>query len=705
MYTYGAFVSGGAIITLGPANNSGNESATVEIKPAGAPVSAYAPAHPFTRFDGNNLATSFFVLNDGVTYDLRITVTDPDSSPTTTTVVDQLTTKPEFVMPAENCTTTVNPGDSLQAAVDGTAHGGQVCVNPGTYGPISITNRIASSTNPQPLIIRGTDPNNKPVIDGNLSGTSVFINDSSHIYLDGFEIINAATGSSSGRGVYLRVSSDSVVRNNTIHANGRWGILANRSFQFPSGNGHSGGGHLIEYNDIYDQGNQLQFDNNNLQGGHVPGEGTVVRYNNIHDNTTSGNPDNTKLCGDETSARGTPESEPHVLALTSSAGNWTLHDIDYYGNTLSNGSDDNLEIDGMCVNVRIFDNVISGTVRNPLTYAPGMPGPVFVVRNVIDATPSSEGMFKMNTGGASGNIASRNLYVYHNTFVRRANGPLLNLWYGVFGDHDVPIKDYVFKNNIFYAPNGGRATDVNIGGNWIENPQFDNNQWFTLPQSAMFEWWDGSKFSFDDFGSFQAATGEESNGQFGDPQLDGAYRPLAGSPVIDNAAFIPGINDNYNGLAPDIGAFESSGTPPPPECRDGQDNDNDGLIDFPADPGCTDMNDDDETDPPPPLAQCEDGIDNDSDGQINFPNDPGCSSLSDNREEDCPFPDDVTLLDDTLNGQQLIGACYTLTTGLSLTVAAGADVTFLAGERVTLGSGLVVGLGASFVVEIDPDLP
>jgi hypothetical protein len=35
-------------------------------------------------------------------------------------------------------------------------------------------------------------------------------------------------------------------------------------------------------------------------------------------------------------------------------------------------------------------------------------------------------------------------------------------------------------------------------------------------------------------------------------------------------------------------------SPPPPQCSDGIDNDGDGYIDYPADPGCTDSNDDDE---------------------------------------------------------------------------------------------------------------
>lgn len=39
-----------------------------------------------------------------------------------------------------------------------------------------------------------------------------------------------------------------------------------------------------------------------------------------------------------------------------------------------------------------------------------------------------------------------------------------------------------------------------------------------------------------------------------------------------------------------------------PSCSDGLDNDDDGLIDFPADPGCDNPTDDDESEPPPPLC-------------------------------------------------------------------------------------------------------
>ena len=70
-------------------------------------------------------------------------------------------------------------------------------------------------------------------------------------------------------------------------------------------------------------------------------------------------------------------------------------------------------------------------------------------------------------------------------------------------------------------------------------------------------------------------------------------------------------------------------------CADGLDNDGDGLIDFPADPGCTGTDDGDETDPP----QCSDGKDNDGDGLVDFPADKGCTGADDNDEVDpCKTP-------------------------------------------------------------------
>ncbi len=56
------------------------------------------------------------------------------------------------------------------------------------------------------------------------------------------------------------------------------------------------------------------------------------------------------------------------------------------------------------------------------------------------------------------------------------------------------------------------------------------------------------------------------------------------------------------------------------DCSDGIDNDGDGQVDHPADAGCTSATDATE------LPDCSDGIDNDGDGQVDHPADPGCAS-------------------------------------------------------------------------------
>ena len=72
-----------------------------------------------------------------------------------------------------------------------------------------------------------------------------------------------------------------------------------------------------------------------------------------------------------------------------------------------------------------------------------------------------------------------------------------------------------------------------------------------------------------------------------------------------------------------VGTFRLTVTPvPTPQCRDARDNDGDGRVDA-ADPGCSETEDIDETDPDP-LPECGDGIDNDGDGRTDYPNDPEC---------------------------------------------------------------------------------
>ena len=68
------------------------------------------------------------------------------------------------------------------------------------------------------------------------------------------------------------------------------------------------------------------------------------------------------------------------------------------------------------------------------------------------------------------------------------------------------------------------------------------------------------------------------------------------------------------------------------DCRNGKDDDEDGYLDYPADPGCTGPTDRDEADEAT-IPLCANGIDDDGDGVTDYPNDPGCYAASGTSEE------------------------------------------------------------------------
>jgi hypothetical protein len=94
--------------------------------------------------------------------------------------------------------------------------------------------------------------------------------------------------------------------------------------------------------------------------------------------------------------------------------------------------------------------------------------------------------------------------------------------------------------------------------------------------------------------------------------------------------------------------FACTGTPGsrtcrPAACSDGLDNDGDGIADYPNDPGCTSINDTDETDSCPSGADCpacSNGQDDDGDGTIDYPDDPACSAAS-GVSESCPSSEPI----------------------------------------------------------------
>ncbi len=105
-----------------------------------------------------------------------------------------------------------------------------------------------------------------------------------------------------------------------------------------------------------------------------------------------------------------------------------------------------------------------------------------------------------------------------------------------------------------------------------------------------------------------------------------------------------GVDDDRDGLVDypdDLGCTDpddASELDSSVACDDGVDNDGDGVTDFGPiggvnDPGCTDPRGASEL---PVDYACSDGLDNDGDGTIDFPDDPGCSASDDLSERALP---------------------------------------------------------------------
>ncbi|MBA3456906.1 MAG: hypothetical protein H0T42_27705 [Deltaproteobacteria bacterium] len=112
-----------------------------------------------------------------------------------------------------------------------------------------------------------------------------------------------------------------------------------------------------------------------------------------------------------------------------------------------------------------------------------------------------------------------------------------------------------------------------------------------------------------------------------------------------------------------------------PVCGDGLDDDGDGKLDFPADPGCVSAVDADEADDCPSgpgCPDCSDGVDNDLDSLIDYPADTTCKAAS-NDSEACATTEGVVALTMPVTMGDLTSATHDVFPTCSLTTAMAKD--------------------------------
>jgi OOP family OmpA-OmpF porin len=147
-------------------------------------------------------------------------------------------------------------------------------------------------------------------------------------------------------------------------------------------------------------------------------------------------------------------------------------------------------------------------------------------------------------------------------------------------------------NNCPGDGSGSKITDGGVGVNYFLGPNGNGGPYFHVDiqgtDETLYNVGLGMDFLFGTgFGLRAEALYHNEEGNYQEPQFNLGLRIPLGSlpepPPPPPARVVPPVE-------------------PPAVCSDGADNDGDGLVDFPADPGCSAPDDSDETDPPKCVA-------------------------------------------------------------------------------------------------------
>ncbi|MCE2594726.1 LamG domain-containing protein [Motilimonas cestriensis] len=223
-------------------------------------------------------------------------------------------------------------------------------------------------------------------------------------------------------------------------------------------------------------------------------------------------------------------------------------DSDIYENSISYARDDAFEIEGGNANVRVWNNY---TDLNYISYAvsPAYFGPVYLFRNVANRHQYSDEhsmmvgtTFKLKTVDET----AGKIHIYHNTqYLDKSIQEGANI--GLTGSGN-EIKNVVAINNAIIVAD---ETITNFGS----SVKFENNAYMENTAESL-------STSNHEVGSNEINKGSEENKLVSSESVTKdiivTFSPTSNSTLIDSAHTIPNISEEYNGLAPDIGAIESS---------------------------------------------------------------------------------------------------------------------------------------------------
>jgi len=248
-------------------------------------------------------------------------------------------------------------------------------------------------------------------------------------------------------------------------------------------------------------------------------------------------------------------SSGHVVAYNSITHvadgiSYPHRNCDIYGNEIFDVADDGIEPDYGYANNRIWANRISGAYHNGISFQPMNGAPWYILYNQVAAPQESAMKFRSPVDRA---------LIAHNTFVG---------WQGVqkFGsDNLLAVQS---NNNLYISVNNWYAWENGNGGSpdWRTNLDYDGFDWSGHAYAV--KW--GERYP--DLVSFATATGLERHAIRIDKNtcfaiFDVPAAPPASVPfqymtlrndcnAVDAGIVLPNINEDFNGAAPDLGAYE-----------------------------------------------------------------------------------------------------------------------------------------------------
>ncbi|MCB1045337.1 MAG: right-handed parallel beta-helix repeat-containing protein [Acidobacteria bacterium] len=606
---YGNFHTMGITVELLPGDDP-DQDASADLRIRTVPGS-FADGFPLTRVSLTRFVGSAFNLEPGQLYEVEISLTDPDFGPIDGVVVmQQQATRAEFAMPAFSRRLVVHPTGSgttcsdaipcsLSEALSQVGPGDEIVLQDGVYYEGDF-NLPISGTSAMPIAIRA-DTGTAPVMDGSYNQTFIWTAGAQGTYstqvsepdphlvtsngerlypyqnisdlqnqiwgLAGFTASGTTVTVKLDGGINPNTTNMVIARHNSAFHVGRdyWifdGItfrhygggsfakaiyiddgsfttIQNCSFQInDSGIGIKRASHqnLIQDNEFFDTVFMWPWDavkaGSQLETGGVvvydpmTGRGNVIRRNVFHDYF-----DGLQSC---------PGNDNGPLT----------NEMDIYENEVYRAGDDGLSADGVCSNVRIWRNRFHDVLVG-ISLAPILEGPVYALRNEVSRTGAGNSIytgypFKFNVGSQP---TSGMMYLFHNT--SDAIYP---------GNHGFDIKSpgtwqgIVSRNNIWVGTDYG-LRDANTS----QPLDMDYDLIWNDGLNHLVRW---GAVNYTTLLDFQSGTGQNTQGIESDPmfvdRMNGNLTLSTSSNAIDQGLIIPGINDGFSGLAPDLGAHEWS---------------------------------------------------------------------------------------------------------------------------------------------------